>query len=97
MKITKSQATKLYVKLSWELLEHKFVYYHAEIPNLKISKELKKKLDKIRITDEAYDKKESIYKKLCKLLKKKPYTSNHVGFPHTKGSGRLVIEKMLKL
>jgi hypothetical protein len=73
----------LYIKLAWEILEDKFRYYEGAKYGLK------------PIPDDKYDKKEEIYKKICKILGKKPTACLSVGFPKDRASGRLVMSKLI--
>ena len=82
MKLNKEQAEKLFVKLSWEILEHKFRYYEGAKHGL------------TPIADEAYDKIESNYKKLASALKINPTASDMVGFDINKPSCKLVMKKL---
>ena len=78
-KLSRQQACKIFIRLSWKILEHKCRYY--------------KGVGGKTIPDIEYDKLEDKYKKLAKLLGKEPYTTNVVGFPDSP-SGRLVLEKL---
>ena len=83
-KLTREEANKLLIKLSWKILEAKFAYYHPE-------------LCKVRpIADDKYDKMEDTYKKLCKLLKVNPTACNSVGFPTERACARLIMSKLSK-
>lgn len=75
---------KLIVRNSWKILEMKFLYYEGAKYGLEPP------------DDSVYDKIEDNYKKACKLLKKEPTASNHVGFPSDTPSGRLVMSKFLR-
>lgn len=76
--------TELFVRLSWKILEHKWRYYwgvrHGVQP----------------ISDEKYDKIETNYKKLAKVLKLKTYASDMVGFDFDRPSCRIVHENMCR-
>jgi hypothetical protein len=82
MKISKGDAEKLLIKLSWEILEHKWRYYEG--PKYGVQP----------VPDAVYDKIESNYEKLCKALNKAPTASDMVGFNTERPSCRLVQSKM---
>ena len=69
-------------RLSWHILELKFLYYEGAKYNLKCP------------PDEYYDAIEDKYKRLAKRLKIAPMASEHVGFPDTP-SARLVAENLI--
>lgn len=81
----KSKYLKTFAKLSWRILEMKFLYYEGA----------KYGLSNMIPSDEDYDFLENKYKKLAKLLGVKPTASDHVGFPHDTGSGQLVMNNLL--
>jgi len=83
-KLTKKQANKIFTKLGWEILEHKFRYYCGSEYGL------------TPIPDDKYDIIETNYKKLAKLLKIKPTACSYVGFPSDRPCGRLVASKLAK-
>ena len=77
---TKEEARTLYIKLSWKILEHKFRYYEGH------------KYGLTPISDDKYDKLESVYKKLAKLLKEPTSASDMVGFDYNRPSCKIVVE-----
>ena len=68
------------IKLSWWILEQKLKYYHPEHGTC--------------VDDHVYDEREAQYKKLCKYFNQPTTATDHVGFPHDRPCGRLVISKM---
>ena len=70
---------KRFIKLGWEILEHKYRYY---IQNTQT------------IGDEQYDKLEEEYRRLAITLGYIPYSSNMVGFDMNRESCRIVRNRM---
>jgi hypothetical protein len=80
-----SKYKKTFAKLSWRILEMKFLYYEGSNHGLA----------NMIPSDSDYDFLEDKYKKLAKILKVKPTASDHVGFPRDTPSGRLVANHMI--
>lgn len=76
---------KLFIKLSWRILECKFLYYEGPKHNLSHK----------CISDQEYDKLEDRYLKLAKVLKKEPTAQQMVGFDTSKPSCKLVASSMI--
>jgi len=70
-----------FIKLSWQILEHKFRYYIQDRPI---------------IEDHEYDKIEREYDDLAKELGEEPTASNMVGFNFDKPSCKSVADKIRK-
>lgn len=79
-KITKKQATKMFVELSWFILECKCLYYYYPETGSPLS-------------DAEFDKHEGRYKKLAKLLKLEPSACNKVDFPVDLPSSKIILER----
>lgn len=75
-----------FVRLSWQILEYKFAYYHP--------KKLHPSWNHLVIPDSSYDKKERLYYRLAKKLGRKPTAALAVGFPRDTPSGELVENKL---
>jgi len=71
------------IRLGWEILAHKFIYYEGSQYKLK------------PITDQAYDKIETEYRELCEELGEKPTAADMVGFDDSGGSARMVKQHMI--
>lgn len=78
-----------FIQLGWEILEHKFAYYHPDKlhPSWKAS---------IVVPDEVYDAKEADYRDIAKALSLPPTAADAVDFPIDKPCGRLVMSKLTK-
>jgi len=75
---------KLFAKLSWRILECKFLYYEGPKHNLPCP------------PDSEYDMLEDKYLKLAKILKRKPVAQEMVGFNHDKPSCKMVAMYMIQ-
>ena len=73
-----------FVKLSWELLEHKYVYYHGISHGMK------------PIPDHEYDSLEREYLSLAKTLNREATASQMVGFDFDRPSCQIVVSKLNK-
>lgn len=71
------------IRLGWEILHHKFLYYEGAKHKLK------------PISDERYDKIENEYKDLCKGLGVEPTASNMVGFDYKKCSCKMIAQHLI--
>lgn len=73
------------IRLGWEILGHKFLYYEGA----------KYKLGSKIIQDEKYDDLETEYKDLCEELGIEPGASNMVGFDDSGGACRMIKQHMI--
>ncbi len=80
----KTKKNRLFVKLSWRILECKFCYYNGAAYGIK------------PISDDKYDLYEDKYRKLAKELKLKPTACDMVGFDSSRGLCRIVMENMIR-
>lgn len=76
----KSDKEKRFIKLGWQLIEHKFRYYQ---------------LDEAIIEDHEYDKLEREYDGLAHELELEPTASDMVGFDMTRPSCSAAADKIL--
>jgi len=84
----KTQEEQRYISLGWQILELKYVYYYAGV--------LHPDWEHLRlVSDQDYDKLEAEYRELAKKQGLRP-TTDVVGFPDNKPSGRLVMQKLSK-
>lgn len=79
-----------FIQLGWQLLEHKFTYYHPERvhPSWKGST--------MFVGDAIYDAKEAEYRELAKHLGEPSTAADSVDFPSDRSAGRLVESKLTK-
>jgi hypothetical protein len=79
-----------FIQLGWEILEHKFTYYHPEKvhPSWKGSS--------VFVNDAIYDAKEGEYRALAKKLGDPPAAADPVDSPSARPAGRLVESKLTK-
>jgi len=84
---TSENVHKEYVKLSWQLLEYKCMYYNPELvhPDNRA---------KYTVKDAVYDSLEAKYKEICVKYGYKPTASEMVGFDKSKLSCQLVALKL---
>jgi len=76
-----------HAKLSWFLIECKWIYYNMH----RFSDDL---LDALEVTDYEYDKAERRYRRLCKRLNLEPTVYNMVGIDETKHSSQLAFRRL---
>jgi hypothetical protein len=79
----KKKWKRIMVRLSWHILELKFLYYDGAKYGLKAP------------DDSYYDAIEDKYKKLAERLKIAPTASDMVGFNYDRGSCKLVADRMI--
>jgi len=75
-----------FIELGWKILYHKCLYYELAGNS---------RCDYLRISDSAFDSLEGRYLHLAKILKERPTAHEQVGFSLAKGSGHMVLGKVL--
>lgn len=83
-KTNKEERFKRYIKLGWDIMYHKCLYYELT----------DKMFEPLRIKDRVFDMMCNEYEKLAKKLKREASATDMVGFDMSRPSSRLVLGKV---